>query len=479
MQRIVGVVVATAALLAGTAITALTPTSAAPPTTVTLAGSLQSEAGCSGDWQPDCAITHLVRSGSTPVWSGTFALPAGAYDYKIALDDSWVVNYGAGGAPDGANLGLMLAAPSSVRFYFDEVSHWIADSESDVIATVPGSFQSELGCPGDWQPDCLASLLEDIDGDGTSTFSATLSPGTYEAKVAIGESWNENYGTGGTPGGANIAFTVPPGGGTTFFAYDEATHVLVITTTPLDTTPPFITGWRQPPANADGWNNTDVDVGFVCADEAGGSGVAAVDPPVTLTTEGADQSVTGTCTDNAGNIATAVVSGIDIDRSAPVVAFSGNTGTYDVDAQIDIGCTATDSLSGVATSSCTGVSGAAATFGSGAHTVTSSATDRAGNTGTSSATFTVRATPDGLCRLTRHLVTTGVKYRTAPARKRVLGDAAAGAACRVLRYLRPDTTPAKRRGILAAYITTVEGLRLTGWLTHAQSTMLSGFARTL
>src|SRR5215211_9246861 len=31
----------------------------ANPTNVTVAGSLQSELGCSGDWQPDCANTHL------------------------------------------------------------------------------------------------------------------------------------------------------------------------------------------------------------------------------------------------------------------------------------------------------------------------------------------------------------------------------------------------------------------------------------
>ena len=30
------------------------------PTSVTIAGSLQSELGCPGDWQPDCGITHLT-----------------------------------------------------------------------------------------------------------------------------------------------------------------------------------------------------------------------------------------------------------------------------------------------------------------------------------------------------------------------------------------------------------------------------------
>src|SRR5690349_11559779 len=30
------------------------------PASVTVAGSLQEELGCSGDWQPDCADTHLA-----------------------------------------------------------------------------------------------------------------------------------------------------------------------------------------------------------------------------------------------------------------------------------------------------------------------------------------------------------------------------------------------------------------------------------
>ena len=29
------------------------------PSAATIAGSLQDELGCPGDWQPDCAATHL------------------------------------------------------------------------------------------------------------------------------------------------------------------------------------------------------------------------------------------------------------------------------------------------------------------------------------------------------------------------------------------------------------------------------------
>ena len=37
------------------------------PTTVTVAGSLQSEAGCPGDWNPACAATHLTYDASDDV----------------------------------------------------------------------------------------------------------------------------------------------------------------------------------------------------------------------------------------------------------------------------------------------------------------------------------------------------------------------------------------------------------------------------
>ncbi|MGW8226640.1 MAG: pullulanase X25 domain-containing protein, partial [Anaerolineales bacterium] len=64
------------------------------PINVTIAGSLQSELGCPGDWQPDCAVTHLVFDGEDDVWQGIFSLPAGSWEYKAALNDSWDENYG-------------------------------------------------------------------------------------------------------------------------------------------------------------------------------------------------------------------------------------------------------------------------------------------------------------------------------------------------------------------------------------------------
>ena len=209
-------------------------TGAAPPqpASVTIPGSLQSELGCPGDWQPDCAATHLAFDVTDLVWQGTFSVPAGAWEYKAALNDSWNENYGANATPNGANIPLTLAAGRSVKFYYDHATHWVTSNANSVIATVPGSFQSELGCPGDWQPDCLRSWLQDPDGDGIYSFSTkALPPGSYEAKAAIDEGWNENYGAGGVPNGPNIAFTVPAPATEIFFSYDAVTHVLTISAT--------------------------------------------------------------------------------------------------------------------------------------------------------------------------------------------------------------------------------------------------------
>ena len=200
-----------------------------PPTSVTIAGSLQNEIGCPGDWQPDCMASHLTYDAADSIWQGTFNLPIGSWEYKAALNDSWDKNYGANAALNGANLSLNLAAAEAVKFYFDHESHWVTSNRNSVIATLAGSFQSELGCPGDWQPDCLRSWLQDPDGDGTYTFATSSLPaGDYETKVAIDESWTENYGAGGQQNGANVQFTVPEAGGVVTFSWISATHELTI-----------------------------------------------------------------------------------------------------------------------------------------------------------------------------------------------------------------------------------------------------------
>jgi hypothetical protein len=138
-----------------------------------------------------------------------------------------------------------------------------------------------------------------------------------------------------------------------FFATDlsanvEPTQTLTIK---LDKTPPSITGTRTPLANANGWNNSDVTASFACADAL--SGLAPGSPPANtlMSTEGANQQVTGACQDLAGNMASATVSGINIDKTPPNIAPSrtpaaNSNGWNNTNVTVSFACA--DALSGLA-----------------------------------------------------------------------------------------------------------------------------------
>ena len=88
------------------------------------------------------------------------------------------------------------------------------------------------------------------------------------------------------------------------------------TTVSIDTLPPTITATALPASTPAGWNNSAVTVTFVCTDT--GSGVASCPDPVVVTTEGADQQVTGTATDNVGHTASTTAT-VSIDTTAPTI----------------------------------------------------------------------------------------------------------------------------------------------------------------
>ncbi len=156
----------------------------------------------------------------------------------------------------------------------------------------------------------------------------------------------------------------------------------------IDLTDPTVSASASPGPNANGWNNGSVTVSFSGSDSL--SGIDSCDAPVVLSGEGAGQSATGSCSDKAGNSASATASGINIDKTAPTVSLSG--GTVDGGVYYWGGvpsaptCVGADGLSGLA--SCT-VSGHGTTIGT--HTVTATATDKAGNSATATATYQVLA----------------------------------------------------------------------------------------
>ncbi|MET7281201.1 pullulanase-type alpha-1,6-glucosidase [Kribbella sp. NPDC005582] len=194
------------------------------PANVSVPGDHNSEMGCAADWSPDCDQAQLTLDPKDKVWKGTYTIPAGEHAYKAALNKNWDVNYGAGGNQNGGNISYTAPA-GPMSFYYEQGRHFVTSTAEGPIITVPGSFQSELGCPGDWDPSCMRPWLTDADGDGTYTWSTSeIGAGSYEAKVAHNLSWDESYPA------QNIPIVVPGDGLVVTFSYVLATHTLTVTT---------------------------------------------------------------------------------------------------------------------------------------------------------------------------------------------------------------------------------------------------------
>ncbi|CAN5512309.1 hypothetical protein BH23ACT6_BH23ACT6_08880 [soil metagenome] len=115
-----------------------------------------------------------------------------------------------------------------MSYYYDHATNWVTNDAIGPILTAPGDYQEELGCGGDWMPDCMRPWLQDADGDGTYTWSTNQIPaGNYEFKVARGLSWDESYGDGD---GGNIAPSVPANGIVVTISYETETHEIAAST---------------------------------------------------------------------------------------------------------------------------------------------------------------------------------------------------------------------------------------------------------
>lgn len=201
------------------------------PDMVNVPGTIQPELGDCGEWDPACEATQLEYLEEYNVWTRTFDnIAAGSYEYKVAIDGAWTENYGAVADQDGPNIALNVPEDTPITFWYDHETNWIMDDIRHFVVTAPGSYQDELGCAEDWDPACMITWLQDVDGDGIYTYSTRDIPaGDYEAKVAINRSWDENYGAEGEPDGANIAFNVPSANTPVTFTYDSNLKVMVVT----------------------------------------------------------------------------------------------------------------------------------------------------------------------------------------------------------------------------------------------------------
>lgn len=177
-------------------------------------------------------------------------------------------------------------------------------------------------------------------------------------------------------------------------AGNSASNTAVVS---IDKTPPTVSAVAERAPNGAGWYRDDVTVSFEATDAL--SGIAS-SPAAAVLGEGANQTASGTATDAAGNSASAGITGINVDTTAPVLTATFAGGWHTDDVAVDWTCL--DALSGVAAPPADDVVG-----GEGNDLVsTRSCTDVAGNTATK--------TVSGIA-IDRSAPTTGADVPAAPA----------------------------------------------------------------
>jgi hypothetical protein len=279
------------------------------------------------------------------------------------------------------------------------VSFSCADSGSGV-ASCPSSVV--LGAEGTGQ--IVSRTATDAAGNSAST-SVTLNIDKTMPTIVASTSPAPNS-AGWNTGSVTVTFTCADAGSgiatcpqpitvstdvrnqpVTGTAVDKAGNTASATTSvSVDTTGEVITASIAPPPNAAGWNNTSVTITFQCADA--GSGTGGCPDPVVVSSDGADQRVSRTAFDVAGNSSTATVT-LNVDQTPPTVQITGPAdGATSSTATTTLTGTVADSVSGVARATCNGAAAPVVngivtcpvTINEGANTLTISATDVAGNT---------------------------------------------------------------------------------------------------
>ncbi|MBW3597896.1 MAG: cadherin-like domain-containing protein [Planctomycetes bacterium] len=153
----------------------------------------------------------------------------------------------------------------------------------------------------------------------------------------------------------------------------------------VDKTAPTISGAPDRAANTHGWYKADVTVSWTASDALSG-GVTA--PADVVLGEGANQVVTRTVTDLAGNSTTGTVGPINIDKAAPTIVIEGYDIAVPGELLVYLGGNSSDSLSMLDVNSFSWqmntLTGADDTFSftptqPGVYTVALSAADLAGN----------------------------------------------------------------------------------------------------
>jgi pullulanase len=130
------------------------------------------------------------------------------------------------------NILLVLTIGAITLASFSPLFAFVAQAQSasnpDSV-NIPGTHQDELGCPGEWQPECEDTMLtyDEEDDVWQGTYEIQSGNDTDKKgsryKAALNGGWSENYGTNATPNGADIPLVVSEPTQVKFY-YDHKTH---------------------------------------------------------------------------------------------------------------------------------------------------------------------------------------------------------------------------------------------------------------
>lgn len=227
---------------------------------------------------------YAVDGGTAETYAGVFSF-ATEGEHSISF---WSVDLAGNVETAGPPLVLKIDTTAPQTTVVNPIS---PDSGWFVQSGIPVAFTATDAGSG------IAATYYAIDGGETQTygeaFTADLSTGTHTITY-----WSVDLAGNGEA--------------------HETTNTIAVN---VDTDAPTIVGTASPTANANGWNNTAVDVTFSCDDIGSGiqTGVAGCAGDTTLTNEGAAQSVHGDAVDVAGNTGSSDVDGINIDTTKPTL----------------------------------------------------------------------------------------------------------------------------------------------------------------
>ncbi len=249
-------------------------------------------------------------------------------------------------------------APVSVSWQCADALSGIATCSPSTTLATDGAGQSAAGSATDIAGNSTNASVDGINIDQTPpNITASLAPAAnlagWNDSVVVVHFTCTDATSGIAPGACPADRTVSTDGISTVsgsvvdLAGNAAATSIVVK---VDTIAPGIVGSQTPAPNGAGWNNTNVAVSFNCTDSGSGIATAGCTGPVSVG-EGANQSVTGTAADVAGNTSSATVSGINVDETPPTLTGAPTTapnanGWYAAPVTIHWSCG--DALSGVA-----------------------------------------------------------------------------------------------------------------------------------